>query len=81
MSRRDSTIVARHEVPGLAIESGSVPEGTVEIIVSSTDIVVETELIPVSETLVHQVSDWCSGAAANFGWMREAKRENTRGGL
>jgi hypothetical protein len=22
-----------------------------------------------------------SGAAANFGWMREAKRENTRGGL
>jgi len=30
---------------------------------------------------VHQVSDWCSGAAANFGWMREAKRENTRGGL
>ena len=31
--------------------------------------------------LVHQVSDWCSGAAANFGWMREAKREKTRGGL
>jgi hypothetical protein len=31
--------------------------------------------------LVHQVSDWCSGAAANFGWMREAKRENTRCGL
>ena len=30
---------------------------------------------------MHQVSDWCSGAAANFGWMREAKRENTRGGL
>jgi hypothetical protein len=27
---------------------------------------------------VHQVSDWCSGAAAYFGWMREAKRENTR---
>ena len=25
--------------------------------------------------LVHQVSDWCSGAAVNFGWMREAKRE------
>jgi hypothetical protein len=24
---------------------------------------------------VHQVSDWCSGAAVNFGWMREAKRE------
>src|ERR1700694_1986528 len=21
-------------------------------------------------SLVHQVSDWCSGAAANFGWMR-----------
>jgi DNA end-binding protein Ku len=32
-------------------------------------------------SLVHQVSDWCSGAAANFGWMREAKRENTRCGL
>jgi hypothetical protein len=32
-------------------------------------------------TLVHQVSDWCSGAAANFDWMREAKRENTRCGL
>jgi hypothetical protein len=30
---------------------------------------------------VHQVSDWCSGAAADFGWMREAKRENTRCGL
>jgi hypothetical protein len=27
------------------------------------------------------VSDWGSGAAANFGWMREAKRENTRCGL
>jgi hypothetical protein len=27
---------------------------------------------------VHQVSDWGSGAAAYFGWMREAKRENTR---
>ena len=34
-----------------------------------------------SPRLVHQVSDWCSGAAANFGWMREAKRENTRCGL
>ena len=31
--------------------------------------------------LVHQVSDWCSGAAAKFDWMREAKRENTRCGL
>jgi flavin reductase (DIM6/NTAB) family NADH-FMN oxidoreductase RutF len=31
--------------------------------------------------LVHQVSDWGSGAAAYFGWMREAKRENTRCGL
>src|SRR5260221_10254541 len=31
--------------------------------------------------LVHQVSDWDSGAAVNFGWMREAKRENTRCGL
>jgi hypothetical protein len=31
--------------------------------------------------LVHRVSDWCSGAAAYFGWMREAKRENTRCGL
>jgi len=26
---------------------------------------------------VHQVRDWFSGAAAYFGWMREAKRENT----
>ena len=34
-----------------------------------------------SRPLVHQVSDWCSGAAANFDWMREAKRENTRCGL
>ena len=34
-----------------------------------------------TEKLVHQVSDWCSGAAGNFGWMREAKRENTRCGL
>jgi hypothetical protein len=32
-------------------------------------------------TLVRQVSDWCSGAAAYFGGMREAKRENTRCGL
>jgi hypothetical protein len=31
--------------------------------------------------LVRQVSDWCSGAAAYFGWMRDAKRENTRCGL
>jgi hypothetical protein len=31
--------------------------------------------------LVHQVSDWCSGAAAYFGWVREAKRKNTRCGL
>jgi hypothetical protein len=31
--------------------------------------------------LVHQVSDWCSGAAANFGWMREEKGENIRCGL
>ncbi len=31
--------------------------------------------------LVHQVSDWCSGAAAHFGWVREAKRKNTRCGL
>jgi hypothetical protein len=32
-------------------------------------------------TQVRQVSDWGSGAAAYFGWMREAKRENTRCGL
>jgi hypothetical protein len=32
-------------------------------------------------TQVHQVRDWFSGAAAYFGWMREAKRENTRCGL
>jgi hypothetical protein len=25
---------------------------------------------------VHQVSDWCSGAAVNFGWMREAKKRH-----
>ena len=31
--------------------------------------------------LVRQVSDWGSGAAEYFGWMREAKRENTRYGL
>jgi len=30
---------------------------------------------------VHQVRGWSSGAAAYFGWMREAKREHTRGGL
>ena len=33
------------------------------------------------DPLVHQVRDWFSGAAAYFGWMREAKRENTRCGL
>jgi len=33
------------------------------------------------EQPVHQVRDWFSGAAAYFGWMREAKRENTRCGL
>ena len=37
--------------------------------------------IRMTKVLVHQVSDWCSGAAANFDWMREAKRENTRCGL
>ena len=31
--------------------------------------------------LVHQVRGWYSGAAAYFGWMREAKRENTCCGL
>jgi hypothetical protein len=37
---------------------------------------------PESHTPIkHQVSDWGSGAAANFDWMREAKRENTRCGL
>ena len=30
---------------------------------------------------MHQVRDWYSGAAAYFGRMREAKRENTRCGL
>ena len=30
---------------------------------------------------MHQVRGWYSGAAAYFGWMREAKRENTRSGL
>jgi ATP dependent DNA ligase C terminal region len=35
----------------------------------------------VQPRLVHQVSDWGSGAAGYFGWMREAKRENTRCGL
>jgi hypothetical protein len=35
----------------------------------------------IDRPLVRQVSDWCSGAAAYFGWMREAKRENTRCGL
>ena len=34
-----------------------------------------------ADLLVHQVRDWYSGAAAYFGWMREAKRENTRCGL
>src|SRR6516164_5719227 len=34
-----------------------------------------------SVNLVHQVRDWFSGAAAYFGWMREAKREKTRCGL
>ena len=34
-----------------------------------------TDLYP---DLMHQVRDWFSGAAAYFGWMREAKRENTR---
>jgi hypothetical protein len=37
--------------------------------------------VQICGTLVHQVSDWCSSAAVNFGWMREAKNENTRGGL
>src|SRR5262249_6056994 len=32
-------------------------------------------------TLVRQVRGWYGGAAAYFGWMREAKRENTRCGL
>ena len=38
-------------------------------------------IISLSKGLVHQVRDWYSGAAAYFGWMREAKRENTRCGL
>jgi hypothetical protein len=32
-------------------------------------------------SLVHQIRDWFRGAAAYFGWMREAKRKNTRCGL
>src|SRR5271157_3857878 len=38
-------------------------------------------IISLSKGLVHQVRDWYSGAAAYCGWMREAKRENTRCGL
>ncbi|HEV3040225.1 MAG TPA: hypothetical protein VHA33_20845 [Candidatus Angelobacter sp.] len=30
---------------------------------------------------MHQVRGWYSGGAAYFGWMREAKRDNTRCGL
>jgi hypothetical protein len=38
-------------------------------------------LAKLMQGLVHQVGGWYSGAAAYFGWMREAKRENTRCGL
>src|SRR5258708_9773951 len=33
------------------------------------------------QELVHHLRDSCSGAAAHFAQMREAKRENTRCGL
>jgi hypothetical protein len=51
-----------------------------EIAVSGFLLVIGSVLIG-SPLLVRQVSDWCSGATAYFGWMREAKRENTRCGL
>jgi hypothetical protein len=38
-------------------------------------------LVEAGEAVVHQVRDWYTGAAAYFGWMCEAKRENTRCGL
>jgi hypothetical protein len=31
--------------------------------------------------LVHHFRDWYSSAAVDFGWVRGAKRENTRCGL
>jgi hypothetical protein len=31
--------------------------------------------------LVHHFRDWYSSAAADFGWVRGARRENTRCGL
>jgi hypothetical protein len=54
-------------------ESGNYP-----LFVSVTRVAVRFGALPASKgarPLMHQVSDWCSGAAANFGWMREAKRE------
>ena len=52
-----------------------------------TDVIVGAGVQQVTEdpevwrSPVHQVRDWFSGAAAYFGWMREAKKENTRCGL
>jgi hypothetical protein len=45
-SRRDSTIVARHEVPGLAMQRGPVPEGRSKSLAVPEIFVVETELVP-----------------------------------
>jgi hypothetical protein len=59
----------------ITVALASIPNSRIEAVQSP-----DRSLIYFCE-LVRQVSAWCSGAAAYFGWMREAKRENTRCGL
>src|ERR1700754_1154648 len=68
----------RHFVPGY---DRTVPPGRNHSPVEGPRIKLALRVNPGLCFLVHQVSDLGSGAAANFDWMREAKRENTRGGL
>jgi FixJ family two-component response regulator len=48
---------------------------------SITETTVKIHRGRVMEKLVHHFRDWYSSAAVDFGWVRGARRENTRCGL
>jgi hypothetical protein len=50
LSRRDRLIVARHEVPGLTIQRGPVPEGRSKSLPVRQIFVVETQLMPLQKS-------------------------------
>jgi hypothetical protein len=51
LSRRDRLIVARHEVPGVSMQKGPVPDGRLKSLSVPQIFVVETELMPLQKRL------------------------------